>query len=382
MKQAISKVFLKISLLFVTGFVLVACDVPAGGNPFAGPTKVALLVPAGSNDSNLNKLAADLEKSAQLALTDNPNARIQMTTYATAGNAQQAAAAATAAISEGANVIVGPLFGEAAIAVGSVAAGAGVNVLSFSNNSQVAGGNVFVLGETPETKANRLIAYAKQSGINSVLVLAPENSAGQIAADAVRKAANQNGVRFDGIGSYPFSPEGIAAAIPSIAARITENDTDAVVFTADSDAGLPLIAQMLPTSGVAQPDVRFLGITRWDIPPSTLALPGLSGGWFTLPDVPSSQQFNARFTNVYAQTPHPLAGLGYDGVAVVAQLKAAKQDTSKASLTNGSTYQGSKGLFRLLTDGTSDRAIAIAQANNGSFKILSGAASNFGTTGF
>jgi len=111
-------------------------------------TAVALLVPSGSGNANQENLANNLIRAAEMAIADHPGAKIDLRVYATAGNAGQASAAAQKAIGQGAKIIIGPLFAEAANAVGKVAAANNVNVLSFSNNTQVAGGNVFVLGNT------------------------------------------------------------------------------------------------------------------------------------------------------------------------------------------------------------------------------------------
>ena len=43
-------------------------------------------------------------------------------------------------------------------------AGAGVNVLAFSNNPDIAGGNVFVLGPTFQNTANRLASLRRAAG--------------------------------------------------------------------------------------------------------------------------------------------------------------------------------------------------------------------------
>ena len=90
--------------------------------------------------------------------------QIDLRVYGTAGNAQTAANQAAVAVNDGAAIIIGPLYAEAANAAGITAAQNGVNVLAFSNNTTIAGGNVFVLGATFDNSANRLVGFAAGQG--------------------------------------------------------------------------------------------------------------------------------------------------------------------------------------------------------------------------
>ncbi|MGY9052117.1 MAG: ABC transporter substrate-binding protein, partial [Rhodobacterales bacterium] len=89
--------------------------------------------------------------------------------------------------------IIGPLFSESAVAVGKVAAANNVNVLSFSNTLEVAGGNIFILGNTFQNTADRIIGYASTKGYKSIAIVSPETSAGSIASSAVKSVAAKIG---------------------------------------------------------------------------------------------------------------------------------------------------------------------------------------------
>ena len=106
---------------------------------------------------------------------------IDLRVYGTAGNASKAAAAASQAVNEGAKIILGPVYGEAANAAGVAVASSGVNVISFSNNPTIAGGNVFILGPTFDNTASRLANYAARQGKRNVLALPPGFSLGLLA---------------------------------------------------------------------------------------------------------------------------------------------------------------------------------------------------------
>ena len=120
------------------------------------PVTVALLIP--KSYAETASIATSLEQAAQMAIADLGDIRIDMRIYDTAGVPKQAALAAREAVQAGAKIILGPLLAENAKAVSEAVASSGVNVLSFSNNASVAGGNVFVLGPTFNNTANRLVS--------------------------------------------------------------------------------------------------------------------------------------------------------------------------------------------------------------------------------
>lgn len=381
--------------LSTLGLFLSACDMPVGtiGTDTANTGQtvslgttvtVALLVPTGSGNANLDMLGSNLVDAARLAVRDHSGAKIDLKVYSTGGDATRATTAANNAVAAGAKIIIGPLFAEAANAVGNAVADKNVNVLSFSNNTEIAGGNVFVLGDTFQNKANRIVKYAASKGYKRIGAVAANNTAGAIASAAVKKAAGNANVTYTGTMSYEFSPQGISTAAPKIAGSVKSTDTTAIVITADSDAGLPILAQVLPSAGVNPSSVKYLGMTRWDIPQSNLSQPGLQGGWFTMPDAVASQQFKVRFNQAYGRGPHPLAGLSYDGIAAISKLLQGGDNRAltKASLTRSGGFRGTTGIFRFKKDGTNERGVAIAQSSGSTFKIISGAPTSFSKAGF
>lgn len=369
---------------------LSACNTNLGGlgtGPSidtTAPVPVALLVPYGAGTAGEEGLARSLENAARMAMADLDGVQIDLRVYGTAGNAQRAAAQAQKAVNEGAKVILGPVFGEAANAAGVAVASKGVNVLSFSNNTEIAGGNVFVLGNTFENTAARVARYAASKGKSRVLIVHAETTAGTIAEAAVSKALSRAGARKIGSIGYPASQEGLIETVPLIADAAKSGGANAVFFTADTVGGLPLLSQLLPERGVKPADYQYLGLTRWDIPQQTLSLPGLQGGLFALPDPTLTAQFQNRYSARYGSRPHPLAGLAYDGIAAIGAL--VKQGKSNAltgfGLTQNSGFVGVNGVFRLRSNGTNDRALAVAQIVNRKVQIVSPAPKSFGFGGF
>jgi ABC-type branched-subunit amino acid transport system substrate-binding protein len=155
--------------------VLSAC-VPTGGTATGpatgagGAVQVALLIPSGSGQAQDELFGQNLENAARLAMADLSGVTIDLRVYRTGGSPAQASVSAKQAVDEGAQVILGPFYSEEANAAGVAVANSGVNVLAFSNNTAIAGGNVFVLGQTFDNTAQRLARYAVRNGKSKVLI--------------------------------------------------------------------------------------------------------------------------------------------------------------------------------------------------------------------
>lgn len=369
---------------------LAACQpigVAGGGGPSidtSASVPVALLVPSGSGSAGDDVLARSLERAAKLAIADLGNVKIDLRVYSTAGKPEGARAAAVKAVDEGAKIILGPVFAQNANAAGVAVAARGVNVLSFSNNTDIAGGNVFVLGPTFQNTANRLASFAASQGKRNIMVVNDRTPAGEVGRIAIeRGVANAGGTVVARVG-YEFSQNGIVKAAPEIAAQVRSSGAQAVFMTADTAGALPLLTQLLRDNRIDPSVAQFIGLTRWDIPTATLALPGVQGGWFAMPDPALFQQFQSRYQAAYGEAPHPIAGLAYDGIAAIGAL--VKRGNANAlttqALTQGSGFVGVNGIFRLRSDGTNERGLAIAQIRNNQVVIIDAAPRSFGGAGF
>lgn len=384
---------LRMAYLALVGMLLAACDpgaITSVGSGASAPTldpnapvAVALLVPRGGTPND-DLLAQNLENAARLAISNLDGVNVDLRVYGTAGTAANASTAASQAVADGASIILGPVYGEAANAAGVAASSSGVNVLSFSNNPTIAGGNVFILGPTFRNTANRLVGYATRQGRDQIVVVHAEDVAGQLGRNAITLAMSGRGARLAGTVGYALSQEGVAAAVPQIKAAIDGNGANALFLTANSASALPLFSQLLPEAGINPATTQYIGLTRWDIPAQTLALPGVQGGWFALPDPAATSAFRARYAAAYGGEPHPLAGLAFDGIAAVGALVQSQgaDALSASSITQAAGFRGASGIFRLLRDGTNERGLAVATVRSNSIAILEPAPQAFGGAGF
>jgi hypothetical protein len=372
------------ALAFAGLLALSACGAgPISGGP-GGTVNVALLVPSGSAQSGDDLLAQNLENAARLAISDLDGVTVNLKVYSTAASADTAAKVASQAVDEGAQVILGPVFAASAHAAGQAVAGRGVNVLAFSNNPTVAGGNVYILGQTYADTAGRLIRYAAAQGKSSIAVVHDQTTAGDLADKAAVAAIQAAGATLALDAPYPYSQQGLVKAIPDIAKQVASSGADALVFTANTAGALPLATQLMSENGIDPAVTQYIGLTRWDIPATTLALPGVQHGWFALPDPALAQQFSTRYNAAYGTNPLPIASLAYDGIAAIGALvkQGGPDPLSAASLTQPSGFAGVDGIFRFKSDGTTQRGLAIGQILNNQVTVIDPAPTSFGGAGF
>ena len=350
-----------------------------------GSVQVALLVPSGSGQSQDELFGANLENAARLAMNDLSGVNIDLRVYKTGGSPAQAAALAKQAVDEGAQVILGPFYSEEANAAGVAVANSGVNVLAFSNNAAIAGGNVFVLGQTFESTARRLAGYAVRNGKSKVLIVHDRNVAGEVGKSAIERGVASAGGSVVGVTSYEFSQNGIMQAAPGIVSTARSSGATALFLTADTAGALPLLSQLLVDNKIDKATTQFIDLTRWDIPPATLTLPGVQGGWFAMPDPGLQAQFRDRYAGAYGSQPVPVAGLAYDGIAAIGALaNRAKGGAplSKGDLTQSAGFAGVSGIFRLLPNGTNERGLAVATIRANQVVVVEAAPRSFGGAGF
>ncbi len=386
-RKAAFRVFAVLSALWVAACEPLATVPGAATGPRVdpgAPVQVALLVPRGSGEGSDAFLAQNLENAARLAMADLAGVEIDLRVYDTAANPAVAAAAATRAADEGAQIILGPLYAEAANAAGVAVAGRGINVLAFSNNPSIAGGNVFILGSTFGNTANRLVRFGQSRGISRFAVVHGDDLQGAVGRDAATAAVSAAGATVAAVESYPLSQQGITAASGRIATAIRGAGAEGVLMTAGVNADLPILATALSEQGIDPATTRYIGLTRWDAAPQALSLPALQNGLFALPDRNTTAAFEARYAAAHGGAPHPLAGLAYDGIAAIGALAQRRNPNAlgRTALTQGSGFQGTGGIFRLLQDGTNERGLAVATVRNNRVVILDQAPDSFGGAGF
>jgi ABC-type branched-subunit amino acid transport system substrate-binding protein len=264
-----------------------------------------------------------------------------------------------------------------------------VNVLSFSNNPAIAGGNLFILGSTFGNTASRLVQYAGRQGINRYTIVHGNDQTGNVGRDAIANAVRANGGQVTAIEAYTLSQQGVTEAAARIVTAARSGGSDAIFYTgtpggANGDGGdLPFILDAVSSAGLSSSEATFVGLTRWGSSPEIVNRGSAQGGVFALPDQALNASFENRYAAVYGSRPHPLAGLAYDGIAAIGALVAQGNANAltKNALTTRQGFQGTGGIFRFLPNGLNQRGLAIAEIRNNTVTTLEPAPRSLGGSG-
>jgi hypothetical protein len=202
--------------------------------------------------------------------------------------------------------------------------------------------------------------------------------------DAIQRASAANGASVAGVSGFELSQQGVINAVSGISAQARSSGADALFMTSGTSGAIPFLAELLPENGVNPSTVQFIGLQRLDIPESARTLSGLQGAWFALPDPGLAAQFGARYQAAYGAPPHPIAGLAYDAIAAIGALVSQGQSDALTgqALTQPSGFAGVNGVFRLLPNGTNERALAVGQIQNNQVIVIDPAPRSFGAAGF
>ncbi|MDX6751550.1 penicillin-binding protein activator [Geminicoccaceae bacterium 1502E] len=343
---------------------------PAPAEPLpTGPLKVGLLLPLSGNTAAIGQ---DMLDAAQLALFDVGQSDLVLLPQDTGGTPEGARKAARGAIAEGAELLLGPLFGASTKAAGAEGRAANLRVLSFSNDAAVAGNGVYTLGYRPGEQVDRVVGYAVAQGMPRVAVLAPDDAYGGLASRAARQA----------LAAIPGAPPaattfyGASGDVSGQVGQVMGARPQAILI-ADGGARLRQVLAALAfyTEGGERP--RLLGTRMWEGDPELYREPLAQDAWLATVDPDMKRQFAARFAQVYGREPHDLATLAYDATALAALLGRTDRSFADAALTDPEGFAGSVGIFRLRTDGTSEHGLAIATVEPGGLRTLDPAPSRF-----
>ena len=333
------------------------------------PVKIALLAPTSA--SQAAALGQALVNAARLSVSDLNDPLVQLSVYDTAGDAATAQRMAQQAIKEGARLIIGPLFGANTRAVTSTAAAAKVKVISFSTDSSIAGGPVYVSGFLPEKAAQRIIGFARAQGYNNIGVFHPQTAYGDVALKGSQSARGANIVTVKG---YDRSQEGIPPAARDFAANAKSTGAQAVLV-AESGQALNFVASQLGQQGLKRGQVKFLGMGEWNSK-SVFDAQELRGAWFPAPDPDAVKSFVNRYSKAYGAVPPVLATLSYDAVQIAGQLlveaRVAQSGDpfSDQALKRPRGFRGASGPLRFDQNNLADRGLAILEVERRKFKII------------
>ncbi|MEN3348615.1 MAG: hypothetical protein V7632_2250 [Bradyrhizobium sp.] len=359
---------------------------PFSGGPEAGPAgpqqqpqavgtgqvKVGLILPL-SASGNAGVAAQSMRNAAEMALAEFQNPNIQLLIKDDGGSPQGASQGTQQALSEGAEIILGPLFAGSVPAAAQLTRTRGVSLIAFSTDSSVAGRGVYLLSFLPESDINRIVDYSSGIGKRSFAAMVPDNAYGNVVEAAFKQVVgrkNSRVVAFEKYGADRATPaRTVAQALGQADALLIADDGDSVVATADA----------LTAAGANLRNIQMLGTGLWDNP-RVAASPVLQGGLYAAPDPAGFRSFAGRYRTKFGGEPVRTATLAYDAVALMAALARTQgaQRFAPETLTNPSGFAGIDGLFRFRSDGTNERGLAVMKVASGGATPVAGSPKSFG----
>ncbi len=343
-----------------------------------GQVKVALLLPL-SAAGNAGVVAQSMRNAADMALAEFQNPNVQLLVKDDGGTAQGAQAAAQAALAEGAEIILGPLFAVSVTGAAQVARPRGVPIIAFSTDTNVAARGVYLLSFLPESDVDRVVDYAVARGKRSFAAAVPDNAYGTVVEAEFKQAVARKGGRIVGIERYPLDKAQLQGPVQRVAQAARQADA---VFIPDGADAVPEVAAVLTAGGVNSKRTQFMGTGLWD-DPRIHADANLQNGWFAAPDNAGFRGFSQRYRTRYGQDPVRTATLAYDAVSLVAALVKTQgaQRFSDEILTNASGFSGIDGIFRFRPDGTNQRGLAVLRVTPSGGQVVSPAPKAFSASG-
>ncbi len=353
----------------------------------SAPTKVAVLLPlTGAHGA----LGQDMLNAAQLALFNIAHDDFSLVPYDTMGTPSGARAAAQQVLRDDAQLILGPVFADSVRAVKSVTALSSVNMIAFSTDWSLAGGNTYLMGFLPFDQVDRVVSYAAQQGIKRIGALTPDTDYGRIVSTVLRKVAAQRGVSVTAEAILPTNGANLDAPIRQFATD------DYAASSGARPATLPFDAVFMPIGGQAAITTSNL-LTRYGAPPNTIRRlgtgvmddarlydePTLQGAWIGVPQPSLRTGFEKEYVGVYGRAPARLATLSYDATALAAVLaqrdraRDAVPNFTRADITNPNGFSGVDGAFRFLNNGVAERGLAVMELKSGRLVTASPAPRSF-----
>lgn len=348
---------------------------PEAGQVPLKVVKIGLLVPLSGSSAQVGQSLLD---SAILALMDkygtvdggDVRSKVVLVPKDTRGTPEGAREAAKYVLNSGAELIVGPLFSQNVDAIKPIAQQYGVNVLTFSNNTAVAGGGVYVFGFLVEQQVERIVNYALNQNMRQVGLLGPRTPYGLSVQDTMTGIMQRSGVQMASNLLYdPMSNAG--QEVEQVAMAQAKGSLNALLVP-EGGQKLVQIASNLQSKGVTMPNVRLLGPGIWD-EPEILRAPALRGGWFASSSPERFAAYERRFRDYYGYAPPRISALAYDAMALSASLalSVSGENFSADAMTDPVGYNGPvNGIFRCQSNGICQRGLAILEVTDYGAKVI------------
>lgn len=330
--------------------------------------RIALLVPLSGPNAAVGQSIAN---AANLALIDTGGRKLRMTTYDTGAGA---ATAAQRAIADGNRLFLGPLLSADVRAIAPVAAKAGIPIISFSNDADVAGGGVYLLGFSPGQAVKRVVDYARSRGVTKFAGLMPSGLYGRNAASVFIRSVEAADGKVVAMKDYDRDAKSVMTA----ARLIGINQAYDAVLIADGGRIASVAAPQIRKG--TSPGARILGTELWNADNLVARTPALQGAWYASVSDNLFNQLSGKYRARFGKAPFRLASLGYDAVLLATRIATEwKVGTSfpLQELEDKGGFSGVDGAFRFGPNHIAERALEVHEVGPGGGTVVSAAPRSF-----
>ena len=338
------------------------------------PVRVGIILPFSSGSAGTRALAASMLKAAEMAMFDSGNRDILLMTADDGSGGDSAAKAAQQLLAQGAEVIVGPLFGPSVSEVAPIARDRGVPVLAFSTEKSVAGNGAYLLSFLPQNEVRRVVNFAAANGHHQFAALLPDSPYGEVTGSAFQDAVSADHGTVVDVEHFTANAGDVAAPSEAVA----KSGADAVLI-AQGGVMLRALAPTLSFHGATRDKVKLLGTGLWADDAALEKESSLEGSWYAAPAPNADEQFVTKYRSIYGTAPAQLASLAYDAISLVALLAPGQpyHRFTQAALMDPNGFSGVNGIFRFRPDGTSERGLAVMEITPAGPVVVSPAPTTF-----
>lgn len=307
-----------------------------------------------------------MQNAMFMAQDDLKNNQLVLKFYDTKSSEDGAREAAYRAISEGAELILGPLMGEEVESVAPIALSADVPVVSFTTSPKVLQRGVYSIGLLNSEQIERALSYASALGKNRMILLVPNDNSGLSIVKSALSSAKSHNIELKKVGFYNPNTMDFSSIVRDVA---SPKDYD-VVLIADNGNRLKSIASMFAYRDIMYPDVLFMGTAAWDgtnLDKETI----LYHGVYPMITKSYGTYFNDKYKNTFGEQAKPIYSFAYDSVLLASVLATRSKSALDENITGTSGFIGVNGYFKILPTGQSRHSLEMLEITRDGPKVIS-----------
>jgi ABC-type branched-subunit amino acid transport system substrate-binding protein len=255
------------------------------------------------------------------------------------------------AIDANIKTFVGPVFSDDTNLVSSMIKDKDVAILSFSNDSSLAGAGVYLMGFLPETYANKVVDYASSKGIYDFYSLLPIGKYGDLIKNSLNIASNKHQISL--IEAETYNNRNLSISIQNIIDSIKNNNNKKALLVSDKGNNFKEITDIFSDSYLSTNNIRLINLSS--LSDDELVKYQSNNIWFVSNETENSKSLSNIFEKKYQHNIAKLMNLAYDAVTLATTIK------SIGDLKNTRGFNGINGFFRFNKDGLIEREVKILE---------------------